>query len=439
MDLWQDIRLRAGAVVLAAMHELVRASSADLANRFYDAMFADVDASALLDHKLVNERLRRSMKNWLESLFDSSRSTKELQALQSRTGEVHARVGVPMALVNRGARVLKRRLCEQVEQAPDLRRHAVLAVCYIHETIDLALDQINAAYVKNENRLTRAEEAFRHLYLSQNLQAERERQRSLLLEWSQGLLLNLYREGSQLAPVKRSLALSQFGLWLQHKAAVIFEGAPELQWIAERVADMEQRLLPALHASRGDAERSQLAIDDFNTGVEAIKHMLASLFDLVDGREAVQDSVTHLLHRRYLPSVIKREISQCQRGQSVFALLVAEVDQVEQVGIALGSEALEMVLAQVASLIAQSVRAGDFVFRLSESRFAIVIVEVEQAQAETIARALKDHVGASMVRAGSQARVQVTLSVGVANYDGHPDYERLITRAEEELARGRAS
>ena len=52
---------------------------------------------------------------------------------------------------------------------------------------------------------------------------------------------------------------------------------------------------------------------------------------------------------------------------------------------------------------AESVRAGDFVFWLSESRFAIVVVEVEQAQAETIARALQDHVGAVLVRAGSQA------------------------------------
>ena len=434
---WYDIARLAGDAVRSRVHRIVQAESTRLADTFYEAMFADEDASALLDHQVVNERLRSSMKRWLESLFDPQQSFDELREAQRATGEVHARVGVPMALVSRGARFLKRALCVSVEQADLSGTQMVAAVRYVHELVDLAVDLINAAYVHDENRLTRAEEAYRHLYLNQNLQAERERQRSLLLEWSQATLLDQYLGHADAAAPRATplLTQSQFGLWLQHKASVIFDGAPELALINERVRELEDHILPDLRAAQHDVERSRSGVAAFNVAIEAIKQHLAALFDLVVGADDAQESVSRLLHRRYLPTVAKREIGHWRRGQTPFAVAILEVEGLDRLVSAFGSESAELVMVQIAAHLSDALRAGDFVFRISESRFAVLIVEVHLEAAESVALALRRGIESQAFRTTTQARVQVSVRQGVAVFDGHPDYQRLLSRAEAALVR----
>ncbi len=219
----------------------------------------------------------------------------------------------------------------------------------------------------------------------------------------------------------------------------MFEGAPELERLAALGREIEQHWLPLLGARRDEPVLARQAVAGLAGAVDTMKQQLASLFDRHAESEDARDAVTRLLHRRFLPTVVKREIALCQRGQTPFAMLMVELDRFAELAASLGPEGSERVLAQAAQLLGDSLRAGDFVFRVGDARFVVLAVEGQWAEAHAIADGLRQRLEAAPVRTSGEARLQLAVSVGVALYDGHPDYQQLMTRAEAALRTGAPS
>ena len=410
----------------------------ELSDRFYTAMLADQVASQMLDHQLVNRRLHASMARWVRQLFNPASPAEEVVAVQVRTGEVHARVGVSSEMVAQGARVLKRAISEQLTHSEMSRQQLAEAILYVHEVVDLAIDIMNAAYARDTDRIARSDEAYRLFFLSQNMKAERERQKSQLLEWAQQILVQYYwqapgeaGEGGQGGA--QGFNQSQFGMWLQHKASMLFEDAPELAQIEALTETIEGDLLPLLRQARDEPAQARGVVGRITAHIDRIKALLASMFDRYIEVEDGRDNLTNLLSRRYLPSVAQREIALVQRHGGGFAALMLEVDGFEALRDTLGLEAADQVLAQVAAHITDRVRAGDFVFRLAEAQFLVLAVETQSDMLLPLAQSLRETIVATPVRTTSHASASVTVCIGAALFDGHPDYQRLVDRACEAL------
>jgi diguanylate cyclase len=420
---------------------LVDAQAEVLSNLFYDRMLQDPRAGEYLDHQLVNQRLHASMARWCRSLFSTDVPLAELQALQQRTGEVHARIGVPMPLTASGARILKQGICRLLA-ASDLSREALVdAFAYVHERIDVAMDAMHTAFDTSTHRLTRSDEAYRLFFLGQNMKAERERRRSELLEWAHQILMRVYWSEPALPgqPGVQAFRRSQFGLWLHHKASMLFEGAPEVQHIQALTQRIESELLPRLHEARGNADEARGVVAALNQGIDEIKAMLGAMFDRFIDVEDGRDSVTQLLNRRYFPSVAKREIALALRSHASFALLMLDIDHFVTMSQTLGQEAGDVVLTQVAQALADNVRAGDFVFRVGDDQFLVLLVELGADAVLPVADGLRERIAALKLRTGSPTGTSVTASIGAAVFDGHPDYQRLVDRAEQALRQAKAA
>jgi diguanylate cyclase len=191
---WQDIRDIAPLATRERVAAVVRRDARELADVFYTAMLADVAVGHLLDHAIVNERLHASMVRWLVQLFDPAPPLDETIAVQQRTGEVHARIGVPADKVASGARTLKRAIARSLAAEHMPPQELTTAVQYVYEHMDIAIDTMNATTSSNATRMTRSDEAYRLFFLTQNLKTERERQKSQLLEWAHQILVRNYWE-----------------------------------------------------------------------------------------------------------------------------------------------------------------------------------------------------------------------------------------------------
>lgn len=406
-----------------------------LSHRFYTAMLADEAASRKLDHQLVHRRLHASMARWVRQLFDPATPAEEVVATQVRTGEVHARVGVPGEIVAQGARVLKRAISEQLVHSEMPRQALAEAMLYVHEIVDLAIDIMNAAYARDADRIARSDEAYRLFFLSQNMKAERERQKSQLLEWAQQILVQSYWQspGDAGPAGEQGFNQSQFGMWLQHKAAMLFEDAPELVQIEALTETVEAELLPQLRQAREAPSRARCVVGQITAHIDRIKALLGSMFDRYIEVEDGRDGLTNLLGRRYLPSVAQREIALVQRHGGGFAALMLAIDGFEDLRDTLGLEGADQVLAQAAAHIADGVRAGDFVFRIGEAQFLVLAVETRAEMLLPLAEGLRQAMLATPMRTASHASASVTVSIGAAHFDGHPDYQRLVDRACEAL------
>lgn len=435
---WLDTRAAASLVIRQRVSDLVDALAETLARLFYEAMLADTEVEHLLDHQVVNQRLHASMAKWVRQLFSMTVALNDVVALQRHIGEVHARIGVPTQLVTRGARVLKRAITQQLISADLSRDDLAQAISYVHELIDLAVDVMDTASTRTANRMARSDEAYRLFFLSQNLKAERERQKLQLLEWAQQILVRYYWEAPP-ATVAFDAVLgaghSQFGAWLRHKAAILFEGAPEIARIQQHIALIEGTLLPRLSLARASHDDARALVAEINQNVEHIKVLLAAMFDRYTEAEDGRDSVTNLLNRRYLPSVAKREIALAlAQGEGPgFAMLVVDIDGFKPLREALGLERADLILQQVGGTLVEHLRAGDFVFRIGDDQFLALVVDCEGAALMSLADGLRERVATTRMRTPDHASALVTVSIGVALFDGHPDYQRLLDRATDAM------
>lgn len=429
---WRRLSEETPAEVRQLVGEIVCRQAAGLADLFYRNMLSDEEARPFLDNEIVNQRLHASLQRWLCELFsDGQQDPESIYKHQCHIGEVHARIQVPIALVMRGARMLKHAIHDHLVESSLERGELVKATNFVVETIELALDAMTDYFIIDMEKQTRTDEAYRMFALGQNMLAERERQRAAILEWAQQILFKLLVDGDQteLPDIKHS----EFGMWLQHKAAIIFESAPELEQIRKRIEDVEKSLFPKLLESRRNPGSTGMLMKEIEAGIGEIKFMLGGLFDRYIEVESGRDALTRLLNRRFLPAVLMREMALTRRSGIPFSLLMFDLDHFKKVNDTYGHTAGDMVLQQAADLVAGSVRAGDFVFRYGGEEMLVVLVEVNKEQALQVAETIRKKFAAEQLRVGEGKTVDITASVGIATYNGHPDYETMLKDADGAL------
>ncbi len=417
----------------ALVAEVVTTHASSLADHFYAGMLQHREAVVFLDHTTVHERLHGSMMRWLQAVYAHPLVDEDqvaaLIALQRHVGEVHARIQLPIHLVARGARQLKVALFNALEQAmPNPSTHAQ-TIRYAGHLMDLALELMSGGHLRNTERVVRNDEAYRLFSLGQNISVEREKQRSALLEWGQNLLFSLHRD--QHTGQLPRLGNSEFGLWFHHKASAMFEGSPEIGQINDIIERIDSTLLPRLGA-HGVVDKATL-MADLESELHGLKFLLSTLFERQLEVENGRDTLTRLLNRRFLPSVMNREIRMAQKRQSSFALLLLDIDHFKKVNDQHGHDAGDQVLQQAASILLNSVRNGDFVFRYGGEEMLVMLVEVTQELAMRVAQSIRAKFESTDFLLSEGGTLRVTASIGVAMYDGHPDQHFLISQADQAM------
>ncbi|MCJ9714199.1 GGDEF domain-containing protein, partial [Bordetella hinzii] len=165
------------------------------------------------------------------------------------------------------------------------------------------------------------------------------------------------------------------------------------------------------------------------------------LFEKANHLESGRDTLTHLLNRKFLHVVMSKEVAYARKTGSPLAVLMVDIDYFKNVNDEHGHDAGDFVLQQVATLISTYSRGGDYTFRLGGEEFLVVLVDANADQARHVAENLRQRLAGRMLALPDGSQRRVTMSVGVAAHDGHPDYQRLLKRADGALyaakARGR--
>lgn len=424
-----SIRQRYAKSIREGVHDLVARNAADLTDEFYRVMLADDQASAFLSHHHVQTRLRHSMQRWLLQTFTElgDGDLSAMVARQTQVGTVHARIRLPPQLMSMGTHGLVGGIRARLESsglAADALRDSQL---YATDLMHLADGLMLRAYVRDVQREARADEAYRNVAMRHNASLERERQRAVLSEWVNDLLFSM-RPGRRVK--LQRLRQSEFGHWYEHKARVLFEGAADLSIVMEVASEIDEVLLPQLEASLNDGADDAL-FEQLRSKVDFVRYLLNDLFDRLGSLEQGRDAVTGLLGRRHLPAVMARELRQHQSGQRPFGVLVVRVDQFEFVHPS--DEAQHMLLQQLATLLQSTARAADHVFRYGSADFLLVAVEMTSEAFGELAAALRQRVFAHRFLLGGNESTRMTVSIGAALYDGHPDYQLVLRLAEQAL------
>ncbi len=432
LRLLADWRRRLEAVsdeVRALLSTVVAEGGPAVADHFYGGMLEDPRASRYLDVEQVRERLKPSLQRWLAELLAArAEGVEALQATQEHVGHVHARIGIPVDLVSRGARMLKDDLHAGIRARARSERIAIEAIVCANGLVDIALESMTRAYTRSREAAGQVDGAFRLFSLIQNIGTERERQRALLLTWENGLLYALASEHPGPAAALQ-ISRSEFGLWFLHKGLATFGETGETQEVNRLMAHIDGTLRVRLpHAGTAAARRELL--DELRDNASAIRSLVTILFDGIGDLESGRDALTRLLNRRFLPTILRREIAlQANTGRQ-FAVLMLDLDHFKTINDGHGHEAGDRALKHVAALLVDNTRGSDYLFRYGGEEFVVVLGSVSLEEAAGIAEGLRAAIASSPAALADGNALPLTASIGVAVQDGHPDYERVLGRAD---------
>lgn len=414
------------------LQQLVTEHVDELVATFYRLFLSHEEASDFLNHSVVNERLNQSMSQWLlETVrMDPGSDLTDFDARQIKIGEVHARLKIPNNLVMEGMSLLKSEIATKVATLDLPVSQTTHTIIILGEIIDYAMRLMTSAYVNDTNRRAQTDEAFRFFSLGQDISLEREIQRAALMEWSQNVLLSLLGHGSE---TPATLASSPFGLWARHRAAILFQGSPTLDSIERVIAEIDGEVLSTVIADKPNG------VVTLQRRIDEIRFLLNDLFQAASALENGRDPLTRTFNRRFLSSVLRREVSLATRAKTPLSVLMADIDHFKHINDRHGHSAGDAVLSHTADILLHCVRATDFVFRYGGEEFLIVLVESDHDRALTIAERIRQQIAAKPAAISNAGQIPFTMSIGVATFEGHPDYQYLIDAADKALYRAKES
>ncbi|WP_027854496.1 diguanylate cyclase [Marinobacterium litorale] len=423
------------------VEQCAQAHKETLATYFYQQMLADRDAATFLSHEQVKTRLHGSMQRWIVGLFQGPETVNVQEVIQQQVhvGDVHARISIPVHLVLRGARALKARFVHLLHDTPAASPELIaLASRRICDTIDLAMEIMSHAYASSHDRKSRAEEAYRMFAVAQNISSEKERQRAALLDWENQLMFDK-AIGLQPEQLPR-VGSSEFGLWFRHKGAHAFEGSHEARLILDSMERIDNVLLPAF--GRPLSEVSGTYVDQLRELREQSKSMvyhLDRLFEQNTVIESGRDVLTQLLNRKFLPVVLNKQVSYAREKNQGFAILAFDIDHFKSINDNYGHDAGDQVLQQFSSLLINNSRGGDFLFRMGGEEFMMLLADVLPGDALRTAEKLRERVASEPFRLDDNLQINITCSVGLAMFNGHPDYQQMLQRADAALYQAKSA
>lgn len=419
---------------LGILRKAITENTETLVDSFYGSFLAHPRTAEFLDHDIVQQRLRHSLAKWLVDLLNlDDIGTTEYRQRQVKIGEIHARINLPVYFVLEGASLLKVEIARIFSGYTDVDAQVrIAAVMMLDEIIDLAMRLMSAAYVTGTRRRAHADEDLRLFSIGQDLSSERERQRAGLMEWCQEILFSLATQSG--VRTLEPLSLSPFGLWLRHRAGLLFQSSDVLQSIKQTMERIDRDILPAIERS-GNTEQTERVknIGQLQSAIDEIKFLLANLFEAAAELESGRDPLTQVLNRKFLPPILGREIALARRNKLALSVVLIDVDHFKQINGGYGHAAGDAVLRQVAESLMNIAQASDFVFRYGGEEFLIVLVETGLEEALVAAERFRAYFESRTVMLPDDTSIRITISAGAATYEGHPDYEYLINAADEAL------
>jgi len=175
----------------------------------------------------------------------------------------------------------------------------------------------------------------------------------------------------------------------------------------------------------------------------------AALLRVVEYQRADQlallDQVTEVGNQRAFTRDLLREVQWARRSGEPLSLVMVGLDDIEEISRSYGEIASHFVQRRVSQRLCSDLRATDYIARLTERHFGILLPACSEPNAYDIAERLRHDIDDFAMDDGRGSVLYVTLSIGVVCWEpaNHPvdDNERLATQIadEAEVAMGKSS
>jgi diguanylate cyclase (GGDEF)-like protein len=148
------------------------------------------------------------------------------------------------------------------------------------------------------------------------------------------------------------------------------------------------------------------------------------------------DVLTELDNRRYMMEKLAEEVNRFKRNQKPFSIIIADIDDFKKVNDTHGHDCGDYIIKRMAQTMADSVRDIDSVARWGGEEFLILLPETVTEGAVVLAERIQKNVRRS-VWSYNQFQITISLTLGIATFDGETDLELVVKKADRALYDGK--
>ena len=149
-------------------------------------------------------------------------------------------------------------------------------------------------------------------------------------------------------------------------------------------------------------------------------------------RLAITDTLTRIMNRRGITVGLLDAMAQSERYDTPLSVAMADIDHFKSVNDTHGHEAGDKILTGIADVLAEALRMPDKVGRYGGEEFLIIFPHTDLVQSRQIAERIRRTVESTAFDIGNKT-LQLTLSIGLAQFQMGEDLERLISRVDRTL------
>lgn len=141
------------------------------------------------------------------------------------------------------------------------------------------------------------------------------------------------------------------------------------------------------------------------------------------------DGLTGIYNRRFLFESAQRELKRAKRTHKSMSVIIIDIDRFKAINDNYGHAQGDEVIKSVVESCQQCVRETDLLGRIGGDEFVIVAPECERSKALKITQRLRDRVKSLNLTLPDGKPVTLTLSIGLAVYNGEESFDQILARA----------
>jgi diguanylate cyclase (GGDEF)-like protein len=147
-------------------------------------------------------------------------------------------------------------------------------------------------------------------------------------------------------------------------------------------------------------------------------------------RQTITDAQTLAFNRGYLFPRLKQELERTRQRGSSLSVLLLDLDHFKRVNDRHGHAVGDELLRAFADLARRVVRSSDVLVRRGGEEFVLIMPNTRECHALLVAERLRKRVASNPLLSREGLRVEATISVGVASWNGSESAEALDHRAD---------
>jgi len=391
-------------------------------NKFYELLMSNPKTSVFLTNDLVENQLQSALSMWLKSVL-SSKQPEELDSIynqQQHIGQVHARINLDMHLVSEAMIVLKNTLHNGLLANKNTNNKVLLV---IHNILDAALININQVYFSNHNKIEHQSHLLRNHLSSMSFALEIQQMVNELNEWFMSFIT--YNNALPLSD-------TNFSLWVNHKLGLVITPKNSYNKIKTLLNELSQ-------LTKQYDKKTQDILPNLTQTIKDISWNLSEESKKLVADAEKKDPLTKLFNRRFIDSIMRQATNNSQTSGLTYSVAMIDIDDFKKINDLHGHDMGDNVLAYLAELMEQFIRPSDFAFRFGGEEFLILFSETPATKAKLIIQKIATAMDSVSFLELNDDSFKVTFSAGIAEFDGQPDYEHTIKKADNALYQSKAN